>query len=73
MTIKSFNLKKIGENWCWGHHMGCFPNNYFLFERSYSVKAVLPGQTWCTGWGQCIGTAIRGYCKAGVKDTWKWY
>ena len=26
-----------------------------------------------TGWGQCIGTANRGYCKAGVTDTWKWY
>ena len=26
-----------------------------------------------TGWGQCIGTANRGYCKAGVIDTWRWY
>ena len=26
-----------------------------------------------TGWGQCIGTANRGYCKAGVKGAWKWY
>ena len=24
-----------------------------------------------TGWGQCIGTPNRGYCKAGVKDTLK--
>ena len=26
-----------------------------------------------TGWGLIIGTGNRDYCKAGVKDTSKWY
>ena len=26
----------------------------------------------CSGWRVCSGTANRGYCKAGFKDTLKW-
>ena len=44
-----------------------------LKARVYVYSEELLKTEITTGWGQCIGTAIRGYCKTGVKDSWKWY
>ena len=58
----------------WNFGIKTHQRNFFNAKSNWQENVGLASQyISCTGWGQCIGTANRGYCKAGVKDTWKWY